>query len=94
MLKIIIKHTWKVSSIYFIWTLLHFISSHLYTKFCNNLSLSGFIMSPFMITSPHCHAFRWCIRYGAEALTSMWVVLGTWLLSCLTPNMKSTQEPT
>lgn len=90
MIKSIIKHLWKVCAIYFTWTILHFTSSHLYSKFCNELTLFGFITSPFLVTSPHCTAFRWCIKYGSEALTSMWIVLGTWLLSCLTPTIKKT----
>lgn len=79
----LIKQVWKVSGIYLIWTILHYSSSHLYTTFCTPFSLSGIISSPFLITTPHCYAFRWCINNGADALNSMWVVLGTWILSHL-----------
>ena len=88
MLKSIVNNSWKLSVIYFIWVIIHFSSSHLYSKFCNDFSLIGFVSSPFMITAPHCIAFRWSIRHGADALTSMWIFLGTWLLSCLTPATK------
>ena len=88
MIKSLIKQTWKVSGIYLVWTTLHYSSSHMYTHFCTNLSLSGFLTSPFLITAPHCHGFRWCINHGADALSSMWVVMGTWLLSCLSWKME------
>ena len=83
MIKSLLKQCWKVSGIYLIWATLHYSSSHLYTKFCTPLTIAGFAASPFLITAPHCYGFRWCINHGADALSSMWVVLGTWLLSCL-----------
>lgn len=79
----LVKQVWKISGIYLIWTILHYSSSHLYTKFCTPFSLTGIVSSPFLITTPHCYAFRWCINNGANALNSMWVVFGTWLLSHL-----------
>lgn len=88
----IIKHVSKLGAIYLTWSVLHFSSSHLYATFCNELSIIGFVASPFLVTSPHCCAFRWCIKYGAEALTSMWIVLGTWILSCLTPTINLTKK--
>ena len=83
MIKSIVKQAWKVGGIYFVWATLHYTSSHLYTHFCTPLNFYGFISSPFLITSPHCYGFRWCINHGSDALSSMWVVLGTWFLSCL-----------
>ena len=79
-----IKQVWKVGGIYFIWSVLHFSSIHLYQKFCTPFTISGFISSPFLVTTPHCRAFRWCIKNGADALNSMWVIFGTWVINFLT----------
>jgi hypothetical protein len=92
MIKSLVKHCWKVSGIYLIWTILHYSSSHLYTHFCTPLSISGFFTSPMLISTPHCYGFRWCINHGADALNSMWIVLGTWILSCL--SWKNKEEKT
>jgi len=79
----LIKQVWKVCGIYLVWTILHFGASQLYTKFCTPLTLIGFISSPFLVTSPHCQAFKWCINNGSDALSSMWIVFGTWIISHL-----------
>jgi hypothetical protein len=34
-----------------------------------------------MVAAPHCSAFRWCIINGANNISTMWVVFGTWLAS-------------
>ena len=94
MLRTLIKQVWKVSAIYLMWTIIHYSASNLYSKLCNPLTLIGFASSPFIITAPHCYAFRWCIKHGADALISMWVVLGTWIVSCLTPIRNSTTTST
>jgi len=79
----LIKQVWKVCGIYLVWKILHFGASQLYTKFCTPLTLIGFISSPFLVTSPHCQAFKWCINNGSDALSSMWIVFGTWIISYL-----------
>ena len=73
----------EIFGIYILWILLHYIASHLYIHFCAPLSIWGFLMSPFIAPSPHCHALRWTIYTGANAINSMWVVLGVWLSSKL-----------
>tara|TARA_Y100000389_G_scaffold184407_1_gene202825 strand:- start:12741 stop:13073 length:333 start_codon:yes stop_codon:yes gene_type:complete len=72
---------WKFSGIYVIWTSVHYISAHLYVKFCTPLSFMGFIAAPFIVASPHCSGLRWCIQEGSRILTSMWVVLGSWVIT-------------
>ena len=44
----------KVSGIYLLWISLHYFSAHLYIKFCVPNTIIGFMMSPFMIMTPHC----------------------------------------
>jgi len=79
----LIKFIIKISGVYILWIILHFVSSHLYIKFCVPSSFMGFIISPFMTSSPHCQGLRWIIYNGANTINNMWVILGTWLCSYL-----------
>mgnify|MGYP001159668415 CR=1 FL=1 len=76
-----LKAAWRVAGIYVIWMFIHYIASHLYTYFCVPYTFLGFIAAPFLVTSPHCAGLRWCIVHGAETITAMWVVIGTWLVT-------------
>ncbi len=76
-----VKTAWRVAGIYVIWMFIHYIASHLYTYFCVPYTFLGFIAAPFLVTSPHCAGLRWCIVHGAETITAMWVVIGTWLVT-------------
>ena len=69
--------------LYAFWILLHFVVPHLYVYFCTPATILGFIASPFVAPAPHCSAFRWVIYNGGNTITSMWVVLGGWLLQKL-----------
>lgn len=72
---------WKFGGIYVIWTSIHYISAHLYVKFCTPFTFMGFVAAPFIVASPHCSGLRWCIQEGSRILTSMWVVMGSWFIS-------------
>ena len=78
-----LKAAWRVTGIYVIWMFIHYIASHLYTYFCVPYTFLGFIAAPFLVTSPHCAGLRWCILHGAETITAMWVVIGTWFVTLL-----------
>jgi len=79
----VFKFIIKVSGVYILWIILHFVSSHLYIHFCVPSSFIGFIISPFMTSSPHCQGLRWIIYNGANTINNMWVILGTWICSYL-----------
>jgi len=64
--------------VYLFWIVLHYISAHLYASWCANLTLVGFLLSPFVVPAPHCQAFRWVINNGSNSITAMWIALGTW----------------
>jgi len=83
LLKGTIVLIFKVSGIYFLWIFLHFMASHLYVKFCVSNTLFGFFMSPFMSVTPHCQGLRWLIYTGANIISNMWIILGTWLASTI-----------
>ena len=73
----------KVSGIYILWIGLHYFSAHLYVKFCVPNSLVGFIMSPFMIMTPHCQGLRWIVYNAANIINHMWILIGAWIYSII-----------
>lgn len=81
--KKILSYCWRVGGIYMLWIMFHYIASHLYTYFCTPLTFMGFFAAPFLVASPHCYGLRWCIVHGAETITAMWLVIGSWLVSNL-----------
>ena len=68
----------KISIIYFVWIFMHYTASHMYTKFCVPNSFYGFVMSPFLTSTPHCSGLRWIVFNGANTINSMWILIGTW----------------
>ena len=78
-------YAWQISGVYVIWSFIHFFSAHLYVAVCTPFSLMGFIAAPFIVASPHCYGLRWCIQEGSNALTSMWLVIGTWIVTHFIP---------
>ena len=77
-IKPVVKSFWRISGIYVIWIFLHYYASHLYVKYCTHYSILGFLLSPFIVSSPHCTGLRWCLIRGADTINTMWIVLGTW----------------
>jgi len=73
----------KISGIYILWIGLHYFSAHLYVKFCVPHSVIGFIMSPFMITTPHCQGLRWIVYNAANIINHMWILIGAWIYSMI-----------
>jgi hypothetical protein len=83
LLYVFVKYIIKLSGIYLLWIVLHFVAAHLYIQFCVPSNFIGFVISPFMTASPHCQGLRWIIYTGANTINNMWVILGTWLCSYL-----------
>jgi hypothetical protein len=73
----------KVSGIYLLWISLHYFSAHLYIKFCVPNTIIGFIMSPFMIMTPHCQGLRWIVYNAANIINHMWILIGAWIYSMI-----------
>jgi len=69
--------------IYIIWVVVHYISAHIYTKICAPSGLSGFILSFILAPSPYCYTLRWIIFTGGNYITTMWVILGMWIINKL-----------
>ena len=82
--KYIIKSI-PIFSIYLFWILAHYIASHLYTIYCVEMSISGLLFSPLLISSIHCYSLRWIIVKGSEIINNMWLLVGAWFASLLIP---------
>ena len=71
----------QASGIYLLWICMHYFSAHLYTKFCVPNTILGFLMSPFMIATPHCQGLRWIVYNAAGIINNMWILIGAWIYS-------------
>jgi len=74
---------YKIFGIYLLWICLHYFASHLYVKICVPNTILGFIMSPFMIPTPHCEGLRWIIYNAANMINNMWLITGSWICSTI-----------
>jgi hypothetical protein len=81
----VINSLFKLTKIYILWIVLHFISSHLYVKLCVQNTITGFLISPFMAVTPQCQALRWVIYNGGNSINAMWIIIGSWALLHLIP---------
>jgi len=84
----------NIAGIYLLWILLHYTASHLYVKLCVPYDLTGFLISPFLTSTPHCQGLRWLIYNGATMINNMWVVLGTWFCANLLLFNNASATPT
>lgn len=64
--------------VYLTWIILHYIATHLYSNYCNNLSIYGFIFSPLTNTTPFCRGLVYIINTGSNNISNMWSLIGTW----------------
>jgi hypothetical protein len=71
--------------IYLTWIGLHYVASHLYIHWCVPATLTGLLMSPFLVPAPHCFGLRWLIYHGGNSIIVMWSFIGIWLLSYIVP---------
>jgi hypothetical protein len=39
----------------------------------------GFLLSPFMLSTPHCKLLNWAIYNGVANITAMWIVFMSWI---------------
>lgn len=75
----ILQFVFEIIGIYIFWIIAHFVAANMYSTYCANLSVWGFIESPFLVTTPHCTSIRWVINTGGNIINQMWVVFGTWI---------------
>lgn len=77
------KFILSVSGVYLLWIFLHYFASHLYVKLCVPNTVIGFIMSPFMTATPHCHGLRWIVYNAANMINNMWIICGSFICSTI-----------
>lgn len=73
----------SVSGLYISWIVLHYVAAHLYVRVCVQATIMGFILSPFLVPSPHCQALRWAIYNGGNNIIAMWAFIGIWAMNSL-----------
>lgn len=74
-----IYFVFQACKIYFLWVVLHYAASQYYLHYCAPSTLYGFMMSPFLVSLPHCRAMRFMIYNGGDTIETMWFVVGTWV---------------
>jgi len=62
------------------WILAHYAASNLYSQLCTPNTFLGFIASPFMVNTPQCVGLRWIVDQGSSTISSMWTMLGVWII--------------
>ena len=62
------KYVYRVAGIYIFWILLHYVTAHLYVRYCASPTWYGFMISPFLISAPHCIAMRWVFSKGGTVI--------------------------
>ena len=73
------KQVFYLIAIYAGWISTHYACSHIYIEYCTPKTIKGFIISPFIVATPHCTGLRWCITEGANTINTMWSVIGAWV---------------
>jgi hypothetical protein len=75
----------RVFALYFLWVVLHFAAAHLYAQICVPSTLKGFVLSPFMVSAPHCVGMRWLVQNGASSINAIWIILGMGAIKYIKP---------
>lgn len=89
-----LKFIFSVSGVYLLWICLHYFASHLYVKLCVPNTVIGFLMSPFMTATPHCHGLRWVVYNAANMINNMWIICGSFICSTILKIIPSTTPQT
>jgi hypothetical protein len=78
----------RIASLYILWIFLHYASAHVYTELCVPPTVKGFLLSPFVIATPHCSAMRWLMQNGANSINAAWLILGAAVIKYIAPIQK------
>lgn len=73
--KMIIKLSW----VYIVWIIAHYIASQLYIQMCVPNTFYGFVISPFVAVSPQCQGLRWVVYNAGTNINNMWIAFGLWM---------------
>lgn len=75
---IFVKTLWSMSKLYIFWTLVHYLSTHIYVHYCTPNNIIGFIKSPFMVITPECYTLDWIQQKSRDIIKNMWSLLAMW----------------
>ena len=67
-----------IGYVYILWIFIHFAAARLYAELCVPNTVQGLVLSPFLVSSPHCTALLWAVNEGTISIRSMWILLGAW----------------
>jgi hypothetical protein len=70
----------QIVFVYLALSITHYVSSNLYPALCTPLTITGFIMAPFIVVTPHCQGLRWIIHYTGDQIRNTWVWVGSYLV--------------
>jgi hypothetical protein len=76
----LITFIYSMFGYYLMWIILHYLAVHLYPMYCAPLTITGFILSTFMVSAPHCIAMRWLITEGSNVIVTMWFAVGAYVI--------------
>jgi hypothetical protein len=71
----------------------HVISVHLYAYLCVPLTLHGWVMSSFMVATPHCNGLSWTIQFTKVHIINMWILLGAFICTHIEQIINKTKTP-
>lgn len=83
MMHELMKYILRFGGIYLLWIFVHFVAAHLYIYFCVSDTLFGFLISPFLVPTPHCCILRWALYQGAENINIMWLLLSSFIVKLI-----------
>lgn len=74
-----LKIAYNIVGISIIWIIIHYTAANLYSNYCAELTIVGFVKSAFVAQEPHCVAMRWIIYNGGNMIHSMWMSVALWI---------------
>jgi hypothetical protein len=86
-LKNSLKLIYDIAGISIIWITIHYTAANLYSTYCAELTVVGFVKSVFIAQEPHCVAMRWIIYNGGNMINSMWLSIAVWITTKVFNNL-------
>ena len=85
--KNVFRMVYDVAGIFILWIIIHYSAANLYSIYCAELTMIGFIKSVFIAQEPHCVAMRWIIYNGGNMINSMWLSIAVWITTKVFNNL-------
>lgn len=79
--SIISKELCQFMGIYLFWSLTHITASNIYSKYCANWSLLGWVSGGLNAITPQCKAILWLQNTTSNGFSSWWMTTSTWIVT-------------